>query len=276
VYPYFFWSLIHGGLQSAFAGSGATNSSMPASRLLEIAWSPIIPYWFLYALFFCYVLAVATRRLPIWIVGVISFSLFVASFFIPTSVLGDIAYGFFYFTVGMIARKIDLLVWIPFSLRNIAIASVAFLTTALISYAIGVPERLPVISAVAGIVAVLMISLRLECSLTLSRATWLLILIGQCSMGIYVMHIIVLALGRTFLLRIFQISEPGVLLASITVLGVAIPLLVQVAAIRLNVGDILALPRSGRLIGRNKRFVLKWGSETTGASASATSSSSNQ
>src|SRR5260221_14787377 len=59
VYPYFLWSLIQGGIQIALSGSGAVNQSIGKERILAILWAPLSPFWFLYALFFCNVIAFA-------------------------------------------------------------------------------------------------------------------------------------------------------------------------------------------------------------------------
>jgi fucose 4-O-acetylase-like acetyltransferase len=62
VYPYFFWSMVTGAIEIYL--SRFTTGHLTFYRLYRILWQPIIPYWFLYALFFCHLFYLTTRRLP--------------------------------------------------------------------------------------------------------------------------------------------------------------------------------------------------------------------
>jgi peptidoglycan/LPS O-acetylase OafA/YrhL len=81
----------------------------------------------------------------------------------------------------------------------------------------------------------------------LSRA---LALFGQCSMGIYVMHIIVIGFIRLILLKYLHLHNEYLLLIGISAGAIVIPFAIQVAAIKLNLDRVLAMPASGNLVRR--------------------------
>lgn len=247
VYPYFLWSLVQGTIQVALSGSSAVNATVGADRLLEILWVPISPFWFLYALFFCNVLAYVLAMLRTDMLAAGAFIAFVALHFAGAGVVGDIAYGFFYFTLGMLARKRIWLTLLPVSRMATGALCALFLLAAVGAYYAGIPERLPVLAAILGIAAMLALCARLEQSKSFEGLCGLLALLGQFSMSIYVLHILVLGFVRTVLLRFMGIDDPAILIPTATVAAIAIPVLIQMAAIRLHLNDLLGLPSSVKI-----------------------------
>jgi fucose 4-O-acetylase-like acetyltransferase len=247
VYPYFLWSIVHGTIAYAMANSGATNGDMPFSRIFEIAWNPISPFWFLYALFFSNVLAVLLLALrPGPMMGV-AFVVFVQAFFLAPQVLQDISYGFFYFALGIYVREKNWMAHLPRSGLAVAVLTSAFLAVAIICLESGVPERMPIIAAMLGIAALLAICFYLERNFTRTVPVRALAVIGQCSMGIFVMHILVISACRFVFLRFLEVDHPGVILAVATVVGVLVPTAVQIVALRLRIQDYVGLPASAKL-----------------------------
>lgn len=257
LYPYFLWSLVHGGLQVAFSGSGATNGTMDASRLLEIVWAPIIPYWFLYALFFSYVLGRISLKVSAELLCIFSLCFFLFSFYALPGVIKDIGYGFFYFSIGIVARKYNVLSRMPRTNIALIITFIFFLISALLSYDLHVPERLPIVSAILGIIFTTTLCIVIEERFRQNKFALAAALIGQCSMGIYVMHIIVLAFSRTVIVKILHITNEIALLSTITLLAVLVPLAVQVLAITFNVEELIAMPTSGRMVKRRYNGVFE-------------------
>lgn len=245
-YPYFLWSLVHGGLLYAVSGSGMANNDMPLSRLLQIGWNPISPYWFLYALFFAYVLAGLLQRLPVeWMTG-LAFATFLGLFATGPSVLLDIAYAFFYVSIGVMVRERGLINRLPSSPSGCLVLWAAFVVATAASYALSVPERLPLVPAFLGLAAVTSTCLYLDRRHSDAAITRVLELLGQCSMGIFVLHIIVLAAARLFLLRFLHVTEPAILLLIGTAEAVLLPAVIQILAIRMGVQNALGLPSSAK------------------------------
>jgi fucose 4-O-acetylase-like acetyltransferase len=250
VYPYFFWSLLHGGLLVAASGSGATNNNISLSRLEEILWAPIAPYWFLYALFVAFTLLDFVPRMNSrWLVlsGFFAFALFYA---VAPTLPFDLAYGFLYICVGIWMREEGLMRRIPASFAAVFLLWAAFAILTALALTLGVPERWPLLSAITGTIAVLSSSLWLERVAPRAAVIRCLELLGQCSMGIFVLHIIVLGIVRLALTHALKIDDATVLLIAGTVIGVLLPALVQIIAIRLGIQSLVALPSSAKLFVR--------------------------
>jgi fucose 4-O-acetylase-like acetyltransferase len=248
VYPYLLWSLIQGGIQILLSNSSATNGSMDIGTLASIIWNPISPFWFLYALFFCQVFwFVVSNRIRPDVVVALSLCAFVALYFwAEPQTLQDVAYGLFYFSAGVWGAQHDLLRRLPTRWSAASVLVVAGLALAAGCYALGVPERLPVIAALAMLVAVLSMSLTLEMNIPKSRFTLFFVLCGQYSMGIYVMHILVIGAVRLVAVRFVEIHNGLLLLPLLVIAGVLIPVGIQFAAIRLGIQDLVGLPASAK------------------------------
>jgi fucose 4-O-acetylase-like acetyltransferase len=252
VYPYFLWSIIQGTIAYAVSGSGATNGVTSFSRLFEILWDPISPYWFLYALFFSNVLAMLMIRLGAGLMMGIAFIFLVSAFFLTPDVIQDISYGFFYFSIGIFIREKGLLRYLPVSGRSVVLLLVGFLAVAISSLLTGVPERMPIIAAFLGIATLVSTCFYLGQHFSHAALARILALIGQCSMGIFVMHIIIVSSCRFAFVRLLHIEEPALILTVATIMGVLIPTAVQIFVLRLNIQDYVGLPSSSKAIWRKQ------------------------
>ncbi len=99
LFPCYLWSLIQGGLQSAFAAQ--TNGDAGAGDLLAIPWQPIGQFWFLLALFGMWILALLFKKRDkaFLLVAVLAYVFGVA---LPLpGVLGGLAWGMIFFAAGM-------------------------------------------------------------------------------------------------------------------------------------------------------------------------------
>lgn len=196
VLPYVLWSLVQGSIQVALASSGATNGELGVDRLYSILWLPISPFWFLYALFFCNLVALATHRIPLALSISIATLFFLTSFWTLHYVVKDIAYGCVYFLIGMAARKYAWQSLFPATpLRAIACWAL-FAASVWVCFLCDVPDRLSLPAALLGILATLMTAAQLNCGSALSPLAQALALAGRCSMGIFVLHIIALGFAR--------------------------------------------------------------------------------
>ena len=73
----------------------------------------------------------------------------------------------------------------------------------------------------------------------------LLALVGKCSIGIYVMHLLAIGAVRLFMIQIVRIENVPALLVAETVFGVLLPMVFQLAVIRLGAAPFFGLSASG-------------------------------
>jgi fucose 4-O-acetylase-like acetyltransferase len=242
VYPYFLWSLVQGCIQIILAQSGAVNNPLKPDRLIHILWEPISPFWFLYALFFCNVISRAVIRFRAEAVLLAALVMFLLTFHFHAGTLQDIAYGFLYFTLGILANSRGWLNRIPASWTSAGLITAGFVAVAYGSLALGVPERLPFAAALLGIVATLAICNAMAASAASDAVARALASVGRYSMSIYVMHILVLGFIRAILLHKLHVTNFAVLLPTAVLAAVSIPMLVQRLGDSVRVSKYIGLP----------------------------------
>lgn len=251
VYPYVLWSLIQGGIRIALSGSGAVNNDMEFDRLLDIFWSPISTLWFLYALFFCNVICFALLRVRTAALLTGALCVFIASHFLATGVINDIFYGLLYFVLGMFVREHNWLSNVAPSWGRTGFLACAFIVVALGLDNAGVQDRLAFPAALLGITATLTLCATLEKAALARPIANALNVIGQFSMPIYLIHILVLGFTRTLLLRLLHTDNLLVLIPVAVTASVLIPIGIQFMAMRVRLNDWVGLPSSFRAAGRN-------------------------
>ena len=234
VYPYFLWSIVEG-LVLVYL-SKYTTSKVQMTSLYHILWIPIVPYWFLYALFFCHLGYLAIRRFSRSIQMGIAAIVFVAPLFFfnlllhsQLNIVFETVRGFLYFILGVatVNQVKRLGHWT--ALGATALYGIfAFAYWRLHpAYNIGFIVALP--AGIAGIFATLAWSRWLA-----ARSGWLanaLAFWGRYSMSIYVLHIFFTAGVRIALKRLAPrpgtVPSLGATLVEIvaaTTLGVLLPL----------------------------------------------------
>lgn len=218
-YPYLLWSLIHGSLLALLAG--ATNRVHGWSALGAIAWQPIAPFWFLYALM-VYMLVVsftgmrAVLLVPLALMGTLS-----SQFLTGDSIAHQLCYQAIFFAAGVLASK---------NIRNMkSQLSTLILFGGLWAICFAVmpldgptpylkPAAIP--AALSGIGAVLIVARAIE-----GRALHpILASLGRASMTIYVMHILCASAARMTFIRLHLLEgEAAAYLLVCTVAGVGLP-----------------------------------------------------
>jgi len=244
VYPYFLWSVVEG-LVLVYL-SKYTTSKVQISAIYHILWIPIIPYWFLYALFFCHLGYLVIRKLPHPIQMAIAAALFLAPlpFFSQLNrwqlgVIPEIVRGLLYFILGVVSvtQVKRLGRWSAIAATALyGLLAFAFWNTHL-PMEIGSVLVLP--AAIAGIAATLAWSRQLD-----GRGGWLadtLAFWGRYSMSIYVLHIFFTAGVRIALKRLAPahgamptVAATIVEIVAATALGVLIPLAINWGVSRVN------------------------------------------
>lgn len=230
-YPYILWSLIQGTLQVLLAGK--TNQTMTWHDVASIGVRPIGQFWFLYALFLCQVVfALAPpgrRRETIGLLAIAAIivttrwgspnMLLTALYFLPFVAMGVMFPARWRSLDGVLAGRAG----IAFAAVMAALAALALI------YAIGhVPRPASYLVALLGIGATLLLSV----ALASARGAAVLAILGQASMAIFVMHTIVSAGLRVFMVHM-GIDMPALILVTTTIGGLIVPLICsQLAALR--------------------------------------------
>ncbi len=249
VWPYLLWSIVQGAVLVVMARFGAVNSvNADWSWLLEIGWSPLGQFWFLYALFIAQVLAFfAYRRVPVW--GMAAISLAAFAWFMVTrgpEVTILVSYGCFYFALGMMARKVDLFGRLPSRWPGALALLAAGAAIAVICLLTEVVPYWPIPAAIVMSLATISVCKAMTPALAgRSVGRWFAI-IGQCSMGIYVLHILAIGAIRLGMTRFMGITDPALLLVGITLVATLVPVAVQLVALRLGIEKWCGMPSSAK------------------------------
>lgn len=212
-WPYVLWCLLQGGV-SVILGS-MTNNPLPVSALFEIYYRPISPFWFLYALFvFSMIAAFVPRKflLPL------AFGAFMLGEIFGVDSLAHqlLHFGIFY-VGGMLLGSMPSLSAI--STRDAVLSLLVASATIAVALVLGFENYNSVMmlpAAMGGIVVILWLSQRIT-----SAA---LVMLGEMSMAIYVMHITVGSGARIALQKVLGVPEiPMVYLVVCTALATLIP-----------------------------------------------------
>jgi fucose 4-O-acetylase-like acetyltransferase len=246
VYPYVIWSILQGLLQS----SRFVNHPLPAVALLKIAYIPIDQYWFLYTLFVLMIIYRVFYQLSAS--SIAFFGLTFICFVIERSggniihwdIADDVGSFSIYFGAGVVIARSSMLVRLA-ELRNASLLAICI--GGYSAVAIGVTThslRLPAILSpgwtMAGIVATVALAMLISRSPKFAfTKLW-----GVLSLEIYVAHVIVAAIIRIILQRMFGLSEP--LFHSVLGTGAGIygPIILAYICQRIGAPYVFTLSRS--------------------------------
>jgi fucose 4-O-acetylase-like acetyltransferase len=228
VAPYFFWSIIQGGIQIAMSGS--TNHPLHVSDWRLMFYAPIAQFWFLYALLIWQLIAAACNRYrhALVVIAVAAFalgSMFAESFF-PLAM----KMGVFFVAGTMLGPQIEKRI-ARFTHPAILVSCCfAFL---LVIYPIeGMTSSSYCWATLPAAALGILITLALCSILNRRKIGSFLVVCGEQSMPIYAMHIIAVS-GVRIALRKVGIHNAYVMLTVCTVAGVVLPLCVAPAIDRL-------------------------------------------
>lgn len=219
VWPYLLWSLIIGAVGTLL--SSLTNNPGDWGDFAKIAWRPISPFWFLYALFvYCVVLAITGLRAVVLVP--LSFLAFgVGLMFANDTLIQQLLHFLIFFVAGaLLAPRLLGANREPAWWLVVAVTIAWFAVTA----AVGAPSDhryfsawgLP--SALLGISFMILLAIK-----TKGLPSSVLAELGRASMPIYVMHILATAGTRIVLSRLHLTDSPLVYVVACTTAGVLGP-----------------------------------------------------
>jgi fucose 4-O-acetylase-like acetyltransferase len=239
--PYFIWGAAQ--LLAEYLASGLLNHPLNV-QLLSIFWAPPAQFWFLYALFFLHMIALVAFRIG----GSMAFALVFAMIFAACAAspeLQEFITGYvsgadiLFYVLGACVGS-SLLQWrgrIGGGYGVILIASLSFGSLVSVGWHREVAPYAMLPAAFAGSALVLLIS----ASDTL-RDNTVLAYLGRRALPIYVLHVLFVAGTRIALVKGAHVSEVGVVLPVIVVVGILAPLAIDRGVRSLRLSAQLGLP----------------------------------
>ena len=244
LYPYFLWSLLHGGIQVIL--SPYTNDKLTVVDLFKTIYIPIAHFWFLQALFFsCVFYALLKKYLPIYAILIIAASMYIGKFFLDPGPVHNISRMFLFFVAGSlfsfisykiqkgIGAKALLLIGALFILFHVAVFHFDITDVGLVKLA----------AVIVGIAFVISLSIHYQ----YNPASNIIGQLGFLAMPIYLGHVIGLAATRIVLLKVFHVEDVFIHLLTGCIAGIAFPVLLFIAANRLGFYWLFTLSRKSAL-----------------------------
>lgn len=225
-YPFVLWSLLQGGIEVAL--SRYTNGDLGMAKVLSLLWDPRAQFWFLWALFFSFLLAVLlirreTLQVPVFFAAVALYLVEGAGVWMDS--FKFVAENLVFFIAGILFSRVRHLAERHTGLLAFA-GSLAFVLLAYIFHAVlgltyddrGLASLL---LAFAGILMTAGL-----CMLLARRSIGWLLALGALSMPIYLMHILAGSGARVVLGRVFGSEDPALHVVVGCLVGVLAPVVV--------------------------------------------------
>lgn len=226
IYPYVVWSLLQGGFELLL--SRFTTSSVSATEVLSLLWSPRAQFWFLYILFLVFLLAVLIYRRPsgglFWVIFVVTSFLNITAQFAPDVFpIRYLCHYLVYFALGVLTRE-----YLPMLLRRLNLAT---FVSGLVSIGLqylqhGLHHEWfgESLSFAVGVTSVLFVTC---ISAQLAKISWLrpVALLGATSLHIYLMHILIGSGVRIVLQKFLHITNPWIHISVGTIVATGLPAL---------------------------------------------------
>lgn len=232
-YPYVIWSIFQWGVLTLMASY--VNMPLEDDLPTILLFHPLSQFWFLYVLIACNVLLIAFRR-PVWLLVSAAVFLLVISTPMPGKPLVGywplVGMHFIFFALAYAAHSCPKLLTccqnflskintsFPKLLALASIASIAFIANIIIGLAL-VPEAPVSLLMLPASAIGIAVTIILAAYLNQTRAAAALAWLGQRSLGIFVMHILVTAASRIALTKLGITNVPALLLLGTTAAIVA-------------------------------------------------------
>lgn len=225
LYPYFLWSIIHGGIQVIL--SPYTNDKLTVLDLVQVIYKPIAHFWFLQALFLsCLIYAVLKKYLPAYVLLVLSLAMYIGKFFIDNSLIHNVFRMFLFFVLGSIFSPISHNFQQHIENKKLLLITVCFVAFQIGVFYLNIVDW-PLVKFLAvfvGVSFVISLSIYLQGSI-ISK---IIAQLGFLAMPIYLVHAMGSAAARIILSQVFHVQNIYAHLAIGCMAGVAFPVLLFV------------------------------------------------
>ncbi|AZN35368.1 acyltransferase family protein [Iodobacter ciconiae] len=223
LYPYIIWSLIQGAVEVFL--SRYTNTGADIASVLNLLWSPRAHFWFLYALFFIFIFCIFAKD---WIIKNIALificSVFVLLFF-PVTYIAAIdltAHYLVFFVFGILFKQYTKYICLnKWMLGLYFVFSVFAFIFSKSTLEAGMINR--IMMFVYALSCILLLS---SFCMLLNNKYSLLLKVGQASLAIYLIHVIVGSGVRIVLNKFIGIQDFYILLLIGLLVSVSIPMII--------------------------------------------------
>lgn len=243
VYPYIVWSFLLWGLKGVTDLLVSVNHPLGISDLLAIAWQPISPYWFLYALLLMQLVLVPFKnRAGALLLAATGMVVMIDT--LPTQTLWSVAKAtalhipFFALGVWLASNRQTLISPRLKSPLAVLLMAALFSATIAVAYPLNV-RPVGVVTLLASLTGIGLLG-AFSLALPSGYVQKAFIYLGQCSFPIFLMHVIVTALSR-IALPMAGITHTLLILVLGTALGVILPLVANAIALKIGTAGLLGL-----------------------------------
>ena len=244
LYPYFIWSLLHGGIQVIL--SPYTNDKLTVLDLLQVIYKPIAHFWFLQALFLsCLIYTLLKKYLPLYMLLIIALAMYIGKFYMDPGPIHNVSRMFLFFVVGSMFSFIT-----PGVLKEIGGGKLIFIGIFFIVFQISAfyfnivnyPFE-QFFAAFIGIVFVIGLSIYFQGNIISGIIGYL----GFLAMPIYLAHAMASAGTRIVLTKAFHVQDIYVHLVFGCIAAVALPVLLFIVTNRLGFPWLYTLSKKSAL-----------------------------
>jgi fucose 4-O-acetylase-like acetyltransferase len=246
LWPYLLWMTVE--MLLLYALPDITNAGAFTFGPGNYLFAPISPFWFLYALLFCLLFVhwlLPWGRLPMLAIACV---VFVAGQTATAEIVRLTTWGLLYFALGagwgavVRGQAFARLVGAPVTL---VICTAGALGFSLACLRLGIPNQLAVPAAVFGSGAVFCLAERLSRLAARVQVLRVISYFGRISLTVLVVHILGTAAARIVMGPVLGIRSEALLLLGGTLVGLGVPVALQVVSTRLRIAGLLGLPQLG-------------------------------
>lgn len=231
LYPYFLWSLLHGGIQVIL--SPYTNDKLTVLDLVQVIYKPIAHFWFLQALFLsCILYALLKKYLPLYILLIIAVTMYVGKFFLDPGPINNVFRMFLFFITGSMFSFISSNVLKNIDGGKLLLMGVFFFAFQVVVFYFHVVDWpfVKLLAVFVGIGFVISLSVHFKGSII----SGILGQLGFLAMPIYLAHAMASAGARIILTKAFHVQDIYVHLVIGCIAGVVFPVLLFIITNRLG------------------------------------------